>query len=247
MPVRPDAGKEGASQREAVPTMSFLASKAYYRICRAVAILLVPVLLSALFLLKVEKTVRARGLIESARQDVVCSPVKETIVKAIHFSSGDQVRKGDVVIEFEDIPGYANLAAQTEVKIHELEDRRGRMGKLRKSGTITDAHLKELDFQIAELKLKFEGLKEKAERFTIRSPMDGEIVSIMVRTYEQVGIGRELFAVSAGNAKVIKCAIPERQYTYLSSGQPVNIKSELYNYLKYDIYRGRLASISPYG
>ncbi len=227
--------------------MSFLAGKAFYRFSQVLGILLLPCILCLLFLLKIEEKVRVRGVVESSTQVTVTSQLKDTVVKRITMNVGDMVAAGDVVIEFEDLQGFRSQAAQLKVKLQEQEDRLSRLKPLHQAGSISARDLKKLDFNIAQIKLHCQDLLNRAARLRVKSPIAGRIVTISIKPFQKATIGQELFAVSGGGDKIIKCNVPERHYTYLENGQRVDIKSELYNYLTYDIYHGEIAEISPYG
>ena len=227
--------------------MSFLAGKAYYRFSQALGILLLPCIVSLLFLLKIEEKIKVRGVVESSTQITVTSQLKDTVVKHIAKQVGDRVQSGEVIIEFEDLQGFRSQAAQLKVKLQEQQNRLVRLKPLSKTGSISARDLKKLEFNIAQLQLNYNDLLEKAARLRVKSPIAGRIVTISIKPFQKATIGQELFAVSGGGNKIIECNVPERHYTYLEIGQRVDLKSELYNYLTYDIYHGKVTEISPYG
>jgi multidrug resistance efflux pump len=227
--------------------MSFLSGKAYYRFSQIFGVLLVPATLLVLFGIRVEDKVSSPGIVESVDQLIVRSAIKETVAKKVYKENGDHVLKGEIVVEFEDVHGYRYSAEKTSVNLQALKDTYERLKPLQVAGSVTEAKIREMEFEIRALELEIKDLREKADRLLVRSPLDGKIINVFIKEYEMADVGRELFSVSALDDKYIRCMIQERHYSYIRPGMRVIIKSELYNYLLYDVYHGRVVRIGSFG
>lgn len=227
--------------------MSLLTGIANYRIGRVSALLVVPLTIALLWLVRVEEKIRVRGVIEAVNQIEVRSPVKDTLVKEIRHRVGDQVPAGEIILTFEDLAGHGFEAERLFHQLSEMEENQKRLLPLVESGATSVRELRELKCRIDVMKVQHRELTEKAARLTVRSPIAGRLVTLDVQPYDQSSIGTLLFTVAGNQERRIICSVPERYFTYLHLDQRVNIKSEVFNYLRFNVYQGRISAISPFG
>ena len=90
-------------------------------------------------------------------------------------------------------------------------------------------------------------LQRELEQLTVRAPFDGFVVDVPVKESEAVSVGSALVEISGSHVKIIETRIPENRMLEVRSGQPVIIRSSLYNFLKYDVYHGVVTHIAPHG
>ncbi len=227
--------------------MSILIGKPFYTFSKVCSVLTVPGLTVFLIFFKVERKIISRGMVESRRQVLLRSPVKDTIVKTIHKKSGEMVKKNELIIEFLDIAGYENKAAQIRVQIRSLQKKLDQHRFLGKGGGVAQSEIEALEYKAQEMNLQLKDLMDKHQLYSIRAPFDGKLIKVYIGPYEKANIGTELCTLSAEDDKIIKCMVPEKSYSYLKCNQRVKIKSQMYNYLKYAIYSGVLEEISLFG
>jgi len=371
-----------------VPVMT---SQGFYRAAQIVALLMVPVGLLVVLFFKIDDKIITHGLVESQRQAVLRSKVKDTVVKAVHKENGDPVARGELVVELADLQGwakrideielerrrlreeyarkehqvsrdcaqlrqeYARQAEETQARIRTLEDEHAqaerqaelderslraeferakeqaelkrerleneykRMEELYKSGSFPGNKLEEIAYELKDLEVSLkkqeeqteyeirkieakleqtkhrtdnaiheaqvalDNLKERTEEevrkleddlaklkeatdlrvdeidvttsrlaeqlnsLTVTAPFAGHVVNVFVEPSESVSIGTDLVSITGEGEKIIRCLIPEHQRVEMEPGLPVMIKSEYYNYLRFDVYSGEVASVSRYG
>ena len=108
-----------------------------------------------------------------------------------------------------------------------------------------DVDLMAKDVSLMEANAK--GLEQQIARLTLRAPFKGRVTDVLVREPMNVTVGTELLALSAMDDKVVRCFVPENRADRLEDGLNVTIKSNLYNYLHYSVFRGKVKKHYPYG
>ena len=104
-----------------------------------------------------------------------------------------------------------------------------------------------LKHQLVQARLELSALKVSQQRLTIRAPFSGRVVGIQASTSQRVEIGTDLITLSGNEPKLIKCRVPESRFSEIKLGQSALIKSDLYNYLRHEIYRGKVHFVATHG
>ncbi|MBN1258081.1 MAG: HlyD family efflux transporter periplasmic adaptor subunit [Planctomycetes bacterium] len=227
--------------------MSILTSKPLYRFSQLLALFFFPAAIFFLFFFTLEDKVKTSGVVEAANQIVVRSAVEKTIVEAIHYQNGDKVTQGSPVVTFADLQGLETQVKKLKLHLEFLQEQLQRAKRLQSEGAGSSLKVEELTNEIREEEIALEELRTQQERLVARAPFDGNITNIHVKLQERAEIGKPLFTLFGTGDKIIRCIVPEQDFDYLAIGQEVQIKSQLYNYLRYQIYNGRVLSISKYG
>jgi len=228
--------------------MQFLGGKTFYRWCQWLTMLLVPTLGLLFIFVKIERKIITVGVVESRGQVTVRSPVSDSLVRRILKNDGDEFRTGDAILEFYDLNNYGQKQARTRLSLERLERRRDTLVAVRRSGSVSAAEMDEAEYAVREAQLELQDLTERVERYSVRTPFDGKVVKVLVEPYQKVEIGTPLCTLLGNEEhKLIKCMVPENQFARMQPGQTVYIKSQLYNYLKFEIFEGILEKVSPYG
>lgn len=227
--------------------MSIITSETYYRSAQIASILLFPALLLMLIFLQIEDRIVVDGVVEAGQHAVLTSPLEKTLIKKILVSAGDNVTCGQPLVIFDDLHGWGHELGKKRPRLQFLEQRAVSIEKLNSQGAISSLQAKEARLEATTLRVEIASLEENLARLTFSAPFTGRITSIIAKPFQKVEIGSELIALSAMKLKVIRCKVPEDRFASLQKGQPVAIKSKLFNYLRYDIYHGSVASFDAYG
>lgn len=107
--------------------------------------------------------------------------------------------------------------------------------------------LQELEQEATQAEIALAGLATQRRRLRVAAPIAGRVVAVYTRYGEDVEIGKPLLALSGDKPKVIQCRVPESRFADVALGQEVLIKSDLYNYLRHEIYRGYVTGMSEHG
>jgi multidrug resistance efflux pump len=227
-------------------TMSVLTSHAYFQFARILAVLLFPVGACVLVFIEFEDRFVVSGIVESRKQVVVRSPLKETLVKTVLVEAGEDVAAEQKLLVFEDLHEYRHSLDQRVLRLKNLERENTALEPV--GGQDLEEGRKQLQLQarMETLRLEIENYREKVERLTVRAPFAGRVTEVHVTEQDHVAVGTELFSLSSPEEKIIACMVPERHASYLHKGQRVHIKSNQFNYLRHDIYTGRVDTFSPY-
>ena len=227
--------------------MDFFTTKAYYRTAQFLSIAFFPLALAAMIVLKVEDRITVENVrIESRRQVILRSALKETLIKNIHIKTGAEVREGDPLIEFEDLQNWRTELAKKKNQLEFVREKAEVYVRLRAEGAQSGLSTKDMTTEANALQIEIEGLEERVGRLTLRAPFNGTVTELPVKEYESVGIGTPLLSLAAMNDKIIRCFVPEDRYQYLRKDQHVAIKSNQYSFFSFKIFEGKVASFHSF-
>lgn len=227
--------------------MDFFATKAYYRTAQFLSIAFFPLALVAVIVLKVEDRITVENVrIESSRQVILRSPLKETLIKSIHIKTGHEVREGDPLIEFEDLQNWRTDLAKKKNQLEFIREKADVYTRLRAEGAQSGLSAKDITTEANALQIEIDGLEERVGRLTLKAPFNGTITELPVKEYESVEIGTPLLSLAAMNEKIIRCHVPEDRFQYLRVGQRVAIKSNQYSYFSFKIFEGEVAAFHSF-
>ena len=217
------------------------------RFSQILGLIYFPAIAFFLIFFKIEDKVPASGVVEARKQSVVSSPVKELTIREIRHYSGDRVEEGDAVVIFTDLREIGLRIEQLRLDLKTLRHHLGNLRELMEQGGLAkaDFELKEVEVRQKETELRI--LESEREKLTVRAPFDGVITNVHRQVGEAADIGTPLFTIFADGEKIIRSQVQEKHFADVEIGQDVNIKSELYNYLLYQVYRGKVVDIRPYG
>lgn len=227
--------------------MSLLTSPTFYRFSQICAVMIFPTALSVLFLIRVQDRVVVPGIVETDRQVILTSPLEKAIVKEIKVESGDNVEKGQILIEFSDLPGFRHALAKARASIFHLERQIGQLKPLYERKLVQGEKLWDLEAELDKVKVEADELAEKCERLQVKAPDAGKIINVFVKPYELADVGRQLVSIAVESGKLIRCRVPEKRVETVHPGEKVTIKSEFYNFIKHNVYHGVVTEVSPFG
>ncbi|MCH9670777.1 MAG: HlyD family type I secretion periplasmic adaptor subunit [Gammaproteobacteria bacterium] len=145
----------------------------------------------------------------------------------------------------------------------------GELGRLRAEVTASDASVKEYQSRLAELDNRFRnealnklgevenelselnetiaGLRKKADRLVVRSPISGVIQQLPSQTRHAVippgGVLAEILPVE--NELLVESRVSTTDIGFIRVGQPAQVKVQTYNFARFGSIEGEVKSISP--
>lgn len=227
--------------------MSVIASKGYYRFVQVLSVLVVPLIAVLMIFVKIDDRVIVNGVVESSHHVILRSPLEKTLIEDIKIKPGSDVRAGQELLTFRDLNNWRLELEKIRRRVIMLTEKAEIYESLNKKGAQSTLSAKELKTEAETLRIEAKSLEQQVEKLTLRAPFSGRITDVLVKEHMNVAVGTELVALSAMDEKVIRCFVPENRYSLLREGQTVAIKSNLYNYLHYTVYRGVVKNFSQYG
>ncbi len=163
------------------------------------------------------------------------------IVKNIHFSSGDSVKKGQLLLELDAETDKAELnALSAETRLAKIEFKRSQ--KLINQDFVSksshDQNRALLDQQNALLQSK----KTLIEKKMIRAPFDGELGIRQIDLGQYLTPGSAIVTLQQIAPIYLDFQLPERQLSQIKTDQQVQIRVQAY---PGQLFKGRISTISP--
>ncbi len=227
--------------------MRFIATQTYYRSAQICSILLFPALAISLALVQVEDRIVTDGIIKCREQAILVSPLKDTLIKSILVKPGDNVVSGQILVRLADLRCWEQELERKKLESEFLHKRLRALLKLRNEGIKSTMEVNRLELNCKSTALEIKALERNVSRLKVCAPFSGTITGIAVEPGQPVTIGTELMELASLQHKIIECKIPEKRFADLRKGQRVAVKSNLLNYLKYDVYSGRITDFEAYG
>lgn len=226
--------------------MSVITSHGYYRFVQVLSILVVPLIVVAMIYVQIDDRVIVEGVVESNHHVVLRSPLEKTLVADILVEPGSDVRAGQELMTFRDLSNWRLDLEKKKRRVTLLLEKAETYEKLSKQGAQSALSTKEYRTEADTLLIEVKALEREVEKLTLRAPFAGRVTDVLIKEHMNVAVGTELVALSAMDEKVIRCHIPENRFSLLQEGQRVAIKSNLYNYLHYTVYRGEVKKFPEY-
>lgn len=162
-------------------------------------------------------------------------------VKAINFSSGAEVKKGNLLVELNadaEIAQLHALEAQAELALITYD----RNKKQLESKAISKA---EVDIAEADLKSKRAQVAQQAAtvaKKTIRAPFDGRLGLSNIDLGQYINPGDKIVTLQSINPMLVHFSIPQQQVPQLVVAQEIVLKTDTF---PGEVFKGKITAISP--
>ena len=158
-----------------------------------------------------------------ANESVTIKAEMQGRIKEITFKEGTQVKKGDILIRFDDEELQAELArAEADVEYREVKFKRLETLQAKSLGKGTEYDEVRGGLNIAKAQL--EQAKAKLEKTVIKAPFEGQIGLINVSVGAIVDASKELVTLVDFDPMKIEFKIPEKFIYDIGAGQSVELK-----------------------
>lgn len=191
---------------------------------------------------------------------LVVQHIRGGLVTELRVSEGDYVKKGDVLLVFDN----SDVLAEMQQIEAQLETLRGRKYYLEQEyqarKVLVDRGLnsriaflslsgsrRELEGRIHEVQVALENLRKKRELTYVRAPTSGSVHNIrLTKRNAVVGAGKPILDIVPGKALLIaRVRIRPRDIGHVVTGQPVMLKFSSYNFAKYGGMKSKVTKIAP--
>jgi membrane fusion protein (multidrug efflux system) len=171
-----------------------------------------------------EESVRAIGTI-TAVQGVVVSADLPGIVERIAFSSGSQVRAGDLLVQLDAAQERAQLAAvQARADLTRLT--LDRLSDLRRKGVVSQAEFDRASAEFRQAEAGANEIRATIARKTIRAPFAGVLGIRRVNLGQFLRSGDPVVSLQSHDSVYADFAVPQQRIDDIRPGQVVRIKAE---------------------
>ncbi|MBN8217633.1 MAG: HlyD family efflux transporter periplasmic adaptor subunit [Spirochaetes bacterium] len=221
----------------------------YIRMTKILAVILVPIVIILFSFVSFERKVVLDGEVLSPKQILVRSAIKDTLVKKVFVESGDRVTQGQVITEFQDVAGWANQLSVADLDVGVQLAALASYSNMNYDSldkVMQKAEMERLRLAVAQTQYRLADLKEKVRLLRSEAPFDGEIVKVQVQDFDRVDVGTPIYEVARTDEFYVKAWIPEKLYSLVAKGNKVYLKSNLWNYLWYQIFHGEITYLSQF-
>jgi membrane fusion protein (multidrug efflux system) len=143
-------------------------------------------------------------------------------VKEIRFKSGDQVKKGTVLLVQESGNEQAQLSA-AEARLRLAKSNHERLLELRKRNTVSQSELDTAVQQMESAQGDVADLKTTLEKKIVRAPFDGRLGIRQVDPGEDLQVGGEIVSLQATNSVRVNFPVPQFWLVQMDRGLPVEV------------------------
>lgn len=203
----------------------------------------------------VSLAVRSVGSLEADAR-VVLRPEIDGHVTSIHFTEGDAVERGQVLVRLDQNKLEAQVQAaeatleSARAEVQNLERRLERNDTLLAQGAISEQAYDDLETQVntararvQEARANLRLAEQRLEDATIRAPFSGRTGARSFDVGDYVTVGDELFTLVDDDPMEIGFTVPERYLGSLVPGSPVELTVRS---MPGRTFEGELDFISPY-
>jgi len=189
---------------------------------------------------KMTDTFEAVGTIEAVEEITIVSEI-DAVIKSLPFKEGSFIKKGDLVVQLDDVQLVAELA-RAEALFIQSQARYNRIKILAEKNL---SSTQELDDAFAGLKVAEANLEYSRARLSktkIIVPFDGIIGTRKVSVGAFIRIGQEITQLANLNHVRVLFSVPERFLAELKTNSPIVIYSSVYP--GYEV-EGKIIAIEP--
>lgn len=171
-------------------------------------------------------TLSSTGLIRP-QQGAVLSSQAPGVVKKINVVSGQQVKKGDLLIELDSSVEKAQLQA-SEAKLPSVKNIYQRYQALYKTKSVSQVELNNATANYQSLVANIEALKASIARRQIYAPFDGIAGIVRVNVGQYVNVGTEMVRIEDHSTMKVTFALSQDELPKLALGQKVLATTDIY-------------------
>ncbi|MEH6471519.1 MAG: efflux RND transporter periplasmic adaptor subunit [Halopseudomonas sp.] len=168
----------------------------------------------------------AIGLIEPS-QGVTLSTSVSGLVSAIHFTSGQKVKRGQLLVELDSAVEQANLVA-AESRLPAVKSSFERNQQLYQRRSVSKKTLDDAQAEYHALMAEIESLRAVIARRQISAPFDGVTGLREVHLGVYLQPGDEITRLQSLKSMLIRFIVPQKNLSQLTIGMEVKIHTDAY-------------------
>ena len=143
-------------------------------------------------------------------------------VKEIRFKSGEQVKRGTVILVQESTNEEAQLSA-AEARLRLAKSNYERLVELRKRNTVSQSEVDSGLQQMDSARGDVADLKATLDKKLVRAPFDGRLGIRMVDLGQDLQVGGEIVSLQATNSVRVNFPVPQFWLVQMTRGLPVDV------------------------
>lgn len=170
-------------------------------------------------------TIQALGEVRAVQQVTLASQVAGRVSK-IHFESGQRVEAGTLLVQLDNAPERADLAAAiatTKFATAQLK----RAKELVKTQAMSTETLQQRQAEFDKAAAQVEQIKARMSQLRIIAPFSGEIGLRQIDLGEYINPGDKAATLTALDSVYVNFDVPQQELARISVGQSVSIFSEI--------------------
>lgn len=185
-------------------------------------------------------TISAVGTLSSSESAEIRAEIAGAI-KAINFSEGQPVKKGDSLIEIDDSLIRAELMkAEANYNVRKMTF--ARSDKLKTSGFVSSQDWEQSSGSLQEARADIESARIRLEKTKVITPFDGMAGLRNFSIGDYVQVGQVLTTLDAVNPVKIVFSIPEKNYADIKTLQKISFSVDAW---PGEVFTGEVYAISP--
>lgn len=173
-----------------------------------------------------ENTVTAVGTLRASQGVTLSAEVSGTIFK-IHFESGQEVRKGDLLFELDTSTERAQLeSAVASAELAEVNLKRAK--ELRASRSIAESELDTSEARAKEAKAALSQIQAMLEKKIIRAPFGGRLGIRQVDVGEYINPGSPVVSLQSVDPMYVDFSLPQQQLSKVGKDYTIRLTVDTY-------------------
>ena len=176
-----------------------------------------------------------------ANEDVVLRPEFEGKVVKIHFSEGQQVNRGDLLVTLDDSIYRAELnQADARLKLSEANIKR--VSALRKKGLSNEQEEDQVTSELRVNKASKELARTRLQKMAIHAPFDGTVGLRSISEGDYLSSGQDVVTLINANPMKLEFRVPEVYLSEVEIGQTVDVRVDAF---RGELFQGEVYAIAP--
>lgn len=163
----------------------------------------------------------AMGTVEASEGIIISAEVAGK-VKEIRFKSGEQVKKGTVILVQESGNEQAQLSA-ADARLRLAKSNHERLVQLRQKNTVSQSELDTAVQQMESAQGEVDNLKTTLDKKIVRAPFNGRLGIRQVDLGEDLQVGGEIVSLQATNTVRVNFPVPQFWLVKMTRGLSVEV------------------------
>ncbi|MGY5451629.1 efflux RND transporter periplasmic adaptor subunit [Agarivorans sp. MS3-6] len=187
-----------------------------------------------------QAAIESIGFIEPYQGVNITSSVAGLVTK-IHFSSGDTVRAGDLLVSLEAEVEKANLAS-AKAKLPAIKRQMERNKSLLERGSVSQTQFDDSESNYLALVNDIEALKATIERREIRAPFNGVIGIRQINLGQYLQAGEDMARLENLDHMLLRFIVPQKDISLIKRGTEIELNSDAY---PEQWFKGQVTTVEP--
>ncbi|MFC3194717.1 efflux RND transporter periplasmic adaptor subunit [Marinicella sediminis] len=186
----------------------------------------VPVITSTANIENHASVVEALGTLRANESVTITSTVTE-LVTDIHFTDGQRVRQGDLLITMDTSDELA-LLAEEQARLAEAQRQVKRLQPLARQNTASKSALDTQQSLVSVSEARIEGINSQINKRRITAPFDGVVGLKNISVGALAQPGNELATLDDDTTMKMDFSVPEKHLSYLMAGLEITAQSQAF-------------------